>query len=341
MSKQMYKLLMNASYGSFATYGAAYLFCAVSELITAWGRFTLRVMNAVALAMGLTPIAGDTDSLFLGNVKSKEQLDQFFKRCQELLRVKDPLSEQGYWDVEIENELFNKSAAPVTFKRFWNVMKKHYYAITTEDKFDSTKLETAKDDRVEYSAEVLWKYWKEDLEQSKDPLLNLKRLTSTNYLSSVLTLSPDMLKNSQELGSDPGYIDETTGEIKECEYVKPNIPHAVVAREQGLRKGEICYYIKTGENKRILKVDDQGKPLGTYTTNPKYASIKKIKEDIAEAWMNPLKVYLGYEVLAPITNPKTGHKKKQKDMTPKELARVKADEEVERNIRMEIFGLDR
>jgi DNA polymerase elongation subunit (family B) len=323
MSKQMYKLLCNASYGSFATWGFGYLFAAVSELITGWGRFTLRVMNAVALAMGLQPIAGDTDSLFLANVKSKEQLDEFFRRCQQLLRVQDPLYEKGYWDVEIENELSNKDAAPVTFKCFWNVMKKHYYAINTNGKFDSTKMEVEKDDRVEYSAEVLWKYWQQDLENGKDPLVNLKHLTETDYLRSILELYPDMLKYSQKLGEDPGYIDEKTGEVKECTYDKETDPKIPVAREQGLRKGDICYFFKTGENKRILKVDDKGNPLGTYTTNSKYASITKIKQDLAEAWMNPLKVYLGYRVVI-----------NKKDKT-------KEDKEVESKLRKEIFGLDR
>jgi hypothetical protein len=263
--------------------------------------------------------------LFLANVKSKEQLDEYFRRCQELLRVQDPLlsEEKGYWDVEIENKLFNKSAAPVTFKRFWNVMKKHYYAIDTNGVFQSTKMEVEKDDRVEYSAEVLWNYWQLDLENGKDPLINLKKLTSTDYLHSILELYPDLLKNSQVLKKDPGYIDPVTGELKDCEYKNPNLPQAVVAREQELRRGDICYYFKTGENKRILKVDDKGKPLQTYTTNPKYASITKIKKDIAEAWMNPLKVYLGHRVVT-----------KAKDKTDE-------DREIESKIRKEIFGLDR
>jgi hypothetical protein len=347
MAKQAYKLLMNASYGAFARTGAAYLFLAVAELITSWGRFTLRVMNAVALAMGLEPIAGDTDSLFLANIKSKEQLDEYFKRCQELLRVQDPLlTEKGYWDVEIENKLFDKNAAPVTFKCFWNVMKKHSYFIRTDGKFDSTSLEIEKDNTVAYSGDVLWKQWKMDMENSLDPIVNLKGLTSEQELKTVLENNPELLQNSQELGENPGIIDQNTGEIKGCTYKKPDDPLPVVAREQGLELGDICYFYKTGENKRIIKVEDEatGKPLGTYTTNPKYASITKIKEDIASAWMNPLKVYYGYKIpnqpkiLDTETN-KT-RKKKQKEMTLTERAIMKADKEAEHKIMEEVFGLD-
>lgn len=347
MAKQAYKLLMNASYGAFATYGFGYLCTPVSELITGFGRFTLRVMNAVALAMGLQPIAGDTDSLFLANVKSKEQLAAYFKRCQELLRVEDPLTEQGYWNVDIENKSYDKSGktAPVTFKRFWNVVKKHYYSIDATGKFRSVKMEVEKDDRVEYSAHVLWKQWQIDLEQGKDPMENLMRLTSDQELKTVLENKPQLLLNSQKLGENPRVIDPITGELVGCTYKKPFDPLPTVAREQGLQEGDICYYYKTGENKKILKVDEQGKALGSYTTNPKYASISKIREGIASAWMKPLKVYLGYSVPPTLKelNEKTGKKKDkiQKHMTAKELATIKEDKQVSRKIRKEVFGLER
>jgi hypothetical protein len=354
MSKQAYKLLMNASYGAFARGGAAYLFLAVAELITSWGRYTLRVMNAVALAMGLQPIAGDTDSLFLANVKDKTQLDEYFKRCRELLRVEDPLTEKGYWDVEIENKSYDKSgkSAPVTFRKFWNVMKKHYYAIDTQGEFQSTTLEVAKDDRVEYSAHVLWEQWKKDLESGLDPLINLKRLTTEDEFRNILENSPDLLLNSQKLGENPGVIDPATGEIKGCTYADPNAPLAIIAREQGLSKDDICYFYKTGQTKSkrkgemvYSKLDDEGKPLGTYTTNPKYASITKIKEDLASAWMDIVKLYLGYKIPPEFKIYDEQQQKKklrnkiQKEWTPQEREIMIKNKEVEEMILKEVFGL--
>jgi DNA polymerase family B len=314
LKKKAYKLLLNSSYGTWATAGHAYLCPHVSILITGWGRHALRTMHDVALEMGLEPIAGDTDSLFLANLKTKKQFNEFVKRCNDILKVNDPITGE-IWNVKIDNESGgDDTKLPVTFKHFWNMHKKHYYYINTKGEFDSTKLEVEKDDRVPYSATVLWKQWGKDLEDGKDPIPNLQRLTSNDELQCILEREPELLMNSQKLEKDPGYIDQETGELKECEYSNPfGTPQVVLARELGLRKHDIVYFFKSGENKG--KIDDNlGKPIGTYTANPKYADINKIKDDIANSFMDVLKVYLGYPI--------------EPD-----------DEEIEKKIKREVFGL--
>jgi hypothetical protein len=271
-------------------------------------------MHKVAKDMGLDPIAGDTDSLFLAELKTKKQFKEFVRLCNDILKVHDPIIPKKTWDVEIDNEDGgDKSKLPITFTHFWNMKKKHYYYIDTKGEFDSTKLEVEKDDRVPYSATVLWKQWGKDLEDGKDPIPNLQRLTSDVELQYILEREPELLMNSQKLEKDPGYIDQETGELRECEYSNPfGTPQVLVARDLGLRKHDIVYFFKSGDNKGKID-DDLGKPVGTYTANPKYADINKIKDDIANSFMDVLKVYLGYP--------------------------VEPDEEIEKKIKREVFCL--
>ncbi len=314
MKKQCYKLIMNSGYGTWAAGGHPYLCPSVAELIVGFGRYTLKVMNAVALAMGLGPIAGDTDSLFLTQLKTKEQFDEFLRRCQALLLVHDPVTGEEH-TVDIGNKTYSKQGKdlPITFTKFWNIAKKHYYAIDTEGKYQSTKLEIEKDDRIPYSSKVLFKQWQADLESGSDPIPNLQRLTSDAELRSILKTQPELLMNSALLREDPGYLN-ANGQIIDCTYANPNLPQAVIAREQGLRKGDVASFFKAGSNnKRKPKLNEQGIPIGTYTINPKYANLNKIKDDLANAWMDVLKVYLGHK--------------------------IEADKDVETKIKKEVFNI--
>jgi hypothetical protein len=290
-----------------------YLCPPVAILIASFGRHALRTMVKVAEEMGLTPIAGDTDSLFLADMKTKDQFAEFKKRCNDLLKVEDPILKKML-NIEIDNESGgDDSQLPITYKHFWQMKKKHYYYVNTKGEFDSTTLEVEKENNIPYSAAVLWKQWGKDIEDNKNPIENLKRLTSDEELQCILEREPDLLKNSQALEMDPGTLDAETGELINCEYKRPySTPHVVLAWELGLRKDDIVYYYKTGKHKGQID-EDTGKVIGSYTTNPKYADLGKIKEDIANAFMDVLKVYLGY----PIGN----------------------DRKVEEKIKREVFGL--
>jgi hypothetical protein len=196
-------------------------------------------------------------------------------------------------------------------------------------------MEVAKDDRPAYSKRVLWEQWKQDLKDGIDPIPNLKHLLSDEELHRILADNPNLLMHSSKLGEDPGYIDPTTGEIKDCTYSNINDPKAVIGRKAGLRKGDICYFFKTGENKTahnkkrkynnkdggIIAIVEKGNKLDTYTDDPKLASIVKLKEDLISAFMPHIRLILNY----PYGNE-----------TPEQN---KADTAIEKKIRMEIFGL--
>jgi DNA polymerase I len=59
------KILINGGYGLFGNPAFKYADVRVAELITAFGRHTLRQMIDIAQSQGFSVIAGDTDSLFL------------------------------------------------------------------------------------------------------------------------------------------------------------------------------------------------------------------------------------------------------------------------------------
>jgi DNA polymerase elongation subunit (family B) len=59
------KILINGGYGLFGNPAFKYADIRVAELITAFGRYTLRQMRDIASNLGFTVVAGDTDSLFL------------------------------------------------------------------------------------------------------------------------------------------------------------------------------------------------------------------------------------------------------------------------------------
>ena len=68
------KILINGGYGLFGNPAFKYADIRVAELITAFGRDTLRNMKNIAESHGFTVIAGDTDSLFLDDVSSNENI---------------------------------------------------------------------------------------------------------------------------------------------------------------------------------------------------------------------------------------------------------------------------
>ena len=324
MRKKIYKLLMNSGYGAHNTNGFGYLFPPVCDLITGFGRYTLRVIRAVAISMGYQIIAGDTDSIFLVGMKTKEDLERFQNRCQELLRVHDPSLDRDF-DVVIENKIFDTpEKAPISFEKFYCAMKKHYYGFTPGGKYDGTKMEVNKDDRPEYSNKILWEQWKADLNAGKNPIDNFKRLISKEELQNVLENDPDILRHSSKLGENPGYVDEETGEILECTYTNVNDPKAVIGRELSLSKGDIAYFFKAGKNKSTKKnqrTDDSGKEIGTFTINPRYASIDKIREDLIEAFLPHIRIVLNRPILK-------GSKKKENE-----------NKLVDKQIKKEVFGI--
>jgi DNA polymerase elongation subunit (family B) len=62
------KILINGGYGLFGNPGFKYADVRVAELITAYGRHTLQLMQDAAVACGFEVVAGDTDIIYMGEM---------------------------------------------------------------------------------------------------------------------------------------------------------------------------------------------------------------------------------------------------------------------------------
>lgn len=77
------KILINGGYGLFGNPAFKYADIRVAELITAHGRYSLRLMQNIASSTGFTVVGGDTDSLFLdGGEDSNKVMQQFITECR-------------------------------------------------------------------------------------------------------------------------------------------------------------------------------------------------------------------------------------------------------------------
>jgi DNA polymerase I len=59
----------------------------VAELVTAFGRDNLTTMQTIANGLGFVTLYGDTDSLFVNNVKRIKDLQKFIEECKSMLGV--------------------------------------------------------------------------------------------------------------------------------------------------------------------------------------------------------------------------------------------------------------
>ena len=79
------KAIINSGYGVFGHPHFKYYDPKVAEIVTALGRKTISEMQKIVSEMGFTILYGDTDSLFVNNLKSKD-VSKFIEECKE--RVK-------------------------------------------------------------------------------------------------------------------------------------------------------------------------------------------------------------------------------------------------------------
>ena len=115
------KYLINGCYGLFGTDFFEFNDYRVAELTTAIGRLTLQQMQHIAKEVyGFDIIYGDTDSLFVTNVKSKEDIKKFVTECYILLGM----------DVEVAD----------IYEKFLITKKKHYIGISQDESTSSPNL---------------------------------------------------------------------------------------------------------------------------------------------------------------------------------------------------------
>jgi DNA polymerase elongation subunit (family B) len=129
-----------------------------AEITTAFGRQVLEYMRHIAEHVyGLTVIYGDTDSIFVTNVRKENDINKFLAECSIVLE-----------DVEIE--ISNIYAKTLILK------KKHYIGIPKDQtkEIDIKGLEGIKSDRPLWINQ-LQRQLVEDLRQDIDPTIKLKK----------------------------------------------------------------------------------------------------------------------------------------------------------------------
>lgn len=100
------KAIINSGYGVFGHANFKFYEPRVAEVITALGRQTLLKMNKIAKEMGFAVLYGDTDSLFVNNIKNID-ISRFIDNCKIRLNV------------NVNHEK--------TFRKLILVGKKHYW----------------------------------------------------------------------------------------------------------------------------------------------------------------------------------------------------------------------
>lgn len=210
------KILINGEYGLFGNPMFKYADVRVAELITAFGRHTLRQMREVASNLGFTVVAGDTDSLFLhGNDNDSSRIiHHFLAECKERIGV----------DVELS----------LTFVKAVIIKKKHYFGITDSDEIKVVGMEGKKNDRPAWINQVFDRFL-EDFKADRDPIVNLK--AAVNDLENG-NIDPELLKIKVKLAKNP-------------EDYAANNPNKKIGMLFGAKAGDVISYVKTDKGVSI------------------------------------------------------------------------------------------
>ena len=169
------KNLINGCYGLFGSEFFEFADYRVAELTTAFGRQTLSYMKHIAEEVyGFEVIYGDTDSIFVTNVKSEKDINKFLAECSIVLE-----------DIEIE--------LAKVYKKLLILKKKHYIGIP----LDKTKepdikgIEGIKSDRPIW-INNLQKDFVDDIANDRNPTIKLKKAYIDMERGQV---APELLSN--------------------------------------------------------------------------------------------------------------------------------------------------
>jgi DNA polymerase I len=210
------KILINGGYGLFGNPAFKYADIRVAELITAYGRYILRIMQDIASSKGFTVVAGDTDSLFLDSTSNDDGSDipRFIAECKKKIGV----------DIE-HGQTFAKAVI---------IKKKHYFGVSTNGEIKVVGMEGKKNDRPAWINKVFDQFL-EDFKADRDPIVNLK--AAINDLESG-KIDPDLLKIRVKLAKDP------------ADYAVNN-PNKKIGMLLGAKAGDVICYFKTDKGVSI------------------------------------------------------------------------------------------
>jgi DNA adenine methylase Dam len=222
------KILINGGYGLFGNPYFKYADVRVAELITAYGRYTLREMQKIASKHGLTAIAGDTDSLFLEGGSDDSAVSSMIAECKEKLGV----------NVESKE----------TYEKFVNIKKKHYFGVVAgTGEIRVAGMEGKKNDRPAWINEVFDQFL-EDFKTDRDPIVNLK--AAINDLENG-KIDPELLKIKVKLAKDP------------VDYAVNN-PNKKIGMLLGAKAGDIIWYYKTDGKKGGVTINPEEIGISRY-----------------------------------------------------------------------------
>jgi DNA polymerase I len=178
------KIILNGTYGLFANRLFKFADYRVSELTTAFGRYILRSMKKLASDnYSFRVIYGDTDSIFLTNVSSKEQVDNFLDKWESTVE-----------NVEIDRKYF-------IARKLLLRGKKHYIFVTDNNIIVSKGNEGKKSDRPPYFKRIQQQF-ELDFANGINPTINLHKfymqLEQRKVPLEDLAITMQLAKNPQD-----------------------------------------------------------------------------------------------------------------------------------------------
>jgi DNA polymerase I len=150
------KNLINGCYGLFGSAFFEFSDYRVAELTTAFGRQIIQYMQHVAKDVyEFDIIYGDTDSIFVTNVKNENDIKKFISECSLILNL----------DIE-ESEVF---------KKFLIIKKKHYIGIPLDESKDLAikGMEGIKGDRPSWIQRIQ-RQLADDIKNDRDPTISIR-----------------------------------------------------------------------------------------------------------------------------------------------------------------------
>jgi len=255
------KGIINSGYGVFGHSHFKYYDPKVAEIITMLGRQTLSEMQKIADNLTLTVLYGDTDSLFVNGIKSKEDAVKFIDGCKRKLNI-DVIHEK-------------------TFRKLILVSKKHYVGILSDLNHDPIikGMEGIKSDRPEFIQTVFIEMIN-DIKNDINPIPKLKQaineLDSRKVSADKLAISLILIKNPQEY-------------VNDCLHKRLGIKNS-------LKKGNTLVYYKC--DKQEVAKDHQGnnqiKNISE-SSNSEDISYAKYKEILINSIKDVIDI-LGYDI---------------------------------------------